>query len=265
MKLPRRADTLRSKIRSTRMFAGLFVLCYAVGGLCAAFFLSWIMLAQADFMYGFWHDNVGIAEGIEEYAPQNRFREGFGETSRRERVRLFAAINTAVHNQGEGLEEIVYRSPSVEDPQPLLRKPEIVHLQDVANLLDTLKSLALAATLVWLLCIATTVVTQRALPPLKSQLMGIGAGLLIAGLVVVLVGPVEVFNQLHIWIFPEDHQWFFYYQDSLMSTMMLAPRLFGWIAAVWIPLALVCFLALHAIAVMVNAVVVRAEKGQGKR
>ena len=253
MKLPRHVFTMRSKISSKRPFIALATLCYTMGGLCTAFFLSWIMLAHVDFLYGFWHDKVGIAEGIEEYAPQNRFREGFGETSRRERIRLFAAINTAVHNRGEGLADIIYRSPSVDDPQPLLRAPEIVHLQDVANLLSTLKSAALTAALIWLLSIVATIVMQRALPSLKHQLLIIGAGLLIAALVVFLVGPVAVFNQLHIWIFPADHQWFFYYQDSLMSTMMLAPRLFGWITAAWIPLALACFLVLHGVAVLVNA------------
>lgn len=53
------------------------------------------------------------------------------------------------------------------------------------------------------------------------------------GAVLLIVGPEKVFNQLHIWVFPDDHQWFFYYQDSLMSTMMFAPHLFGWIGLAW--------------------------------
>jgi hypothetical protein len=35
---------------------------------------------------------------------------------------------------------------------------------------------------------------------------------------------------MHILVFPDDHQWFFYYQDSLMSTLMKAPDLFAGIA-----------------------------------
>ena len=45
-----------------------------------------------------------------------------------------------------------------------------------------------------------------------------------------VVGPTEVFYQFHIWLFPADHQWFFYWQESLMSTLMKAPALFGGIA-----------------------------------
>ncbi len=45
-------------------------------------------------------------------------------------------------------------------------------------------------------------------------------------------GPEAVFYQFHIWLFPADHEWFFYWQDSLMSTLMKAPVLFGGIAVV---------------------------------
>jgi hypothetical protein len=48
---------------------------------------------------------------------------------------------------------------------------------------------------------------------------------------------------MHVWVFPADHQWFFYYQDSLMSTLMKAPYLFGYIAVALVALATV-FLAL---------------------
>ena len=41
-----------------------------------------------------------------------------------------------------------------------------------------------------------------------------------------------MFYQFHIWLFPADHEWFFYWQDSLMSTLMKAPVLFGGIAVV---------------------------------
>lgn len=225
-----------------------FILAFATSGLCVAFLLSWMLLAQANFLYGFWHDTVGIREGIEEYGPQNRFREGFAETSRRERIRLFAAINRAIHNKGEGLAEIYYRSPSVDDAQPLLRKPEIGHLQDVANLIAKLKWASLAMVIVWLACIGWAALARRPLPGLKHQLWGIGGVVISLGVLVLLIGPVTVFNQLHIWIFPADHPWFFYYQDSLMSTMMMAPRLFGWITLVWIPLALLVFVVLHLIA-----------------
>jgi hypothetical protein len=52
-----------------------------------------------------------------------------------------------------------------------------------------------------------------------------------------VVGPVQVFYVLHELVFPAGHEWFFYYQDSLMSMMMQAPNLFGPIAVLWLVLA----------------------------
>lgn len=224
-----------------------FTVIYAVSGLLTGFLISWILLAQGNFLYGFWHDHAGIGEGIEEFGPQNQYRQGFADTTREERVRLFAAINQAIHNNGKGLEEIRYRSKSQAQPQTLLRRPEIVHLQDVARLVTQLKWAGAAIAFIWTGCCAWALVRKRPLPKLKHQLLGIGGFLLLLGLVVIVAGPVKVFNLLHIWIFPADNQWFFYYQESLMSTLMMAPSLFGWITVVWVPLALLCFLALHGI------------------
>jgi hypothetical protein len=49
-------------------------------------------------------------------------------------------------------------------------------------------------------------------------------------------------------VFPEGHQWFFYYQDSLMSTLMKAPYLFGYIALALLVLTLALLTALLAAA-----------------
>lgn len=47
-----------------------------------------------------------------------------------------------------------------------------------------------------------------------------------------LVGAKQVFYALHVWLFPSENQWFFYWELSLMSAMMKAPYLFGGIAVV---------------------------------
>jgi hypothetical protein len=60
------------------------------------------------------------------------------------------------------------------------------------------------------------------------------------------VGWVEVFYAAHRWIFPDDHQWFFFYQESLMSTMMQAPDLFLYIGISMAILALLAFILLHS-------------------
>ena len=66
-----------------------------------------------------------------------------------------------------------------------------------------------------------------------------GFGALLGALMVVVIGAKDVFYALHEWVFPSDHQWFFFYQDSLMSTMMKAPDFFGYVAAALVSLALI--------------------------
>lgn len=206
--------------------------------------IAWGGLFKVDFMYPLFHDIGGIAQGIEKYGPLNRYKTGFGETTRQQRVALFHAINEAVHSGGDGLADIRYQTPGSGGSQQLLREPEIVHLQDVAALINLLAVFVAAVAVAWLLLLVFAALHKHALPPLRAQCIGLGA-FFVAGLALVLaLGPERVFNTLHIWVFPDDHQWFFYYQESLMSTLMLAPTLFGWIAAAWALLTLLIFVGL---------------------
>ena len=217
---------------------------YSLSLLFVCFGLVWIILAQNNFLYGLWHDHVGIAEAIERFAPDNRYKPGFADTTRQQRLDAFAAINRAIHRNGQGLETIRYQSPSSHGEQTLLRAPEIVHLQDVASLLVVL-------TYFFCLCIALLIATAcinhycyRRAPSAREQI-GLSLVLLVVCVAVVFsFGPEKVFYTLHIWVFPGDHQWFFYYQDSLMSTMMMAPMLFAWIAVIWTILSMLLYLLL---------------------
>jgi hypothetical protein len=217
---------------------------FALSGLVVALALSWLLLAQFDFSYGFWHDHAGISSAIERYAPNNRYRQGFHLTTREQRVELFAGINRAIHEHGEGLSALSYEVPGFPE-QTLLREPEIVHLTDVANLIDACRVIVLVIGLIWLGLWIYYWASRRSPPVLRLQLLGtLGfAGLLT--LVVLLLGPVKVFYDLHILLFPKDHQWFFFYEESLMSTLMWAPNLFGWIAVEWALLALIFFVGLQ--------------------
>lgn len=228
------------KLKSTAIAAGYGLLTYIL-----ALSMAWFILAQADFLYGFWHDNVGIKEGIEQYGPQNRYRPGFADTTREQRIELFAAINEAVHNDGRGLEKITYRTPTSQGPQTLLRTPEIIHLKDVAILLNKLFVIVVAVFIGWPLATYILYARSSGLPSVKSQLAGIGLLMVAVTVALLLFGAENVFNQLHIWVFPDEHQWFFYYQDSLMSTMMLAPRLFAWIAMALAGLSLLLFVLIQ--------------------
>ncbi|TVZ39876.1 uncharacterized protein DUF1461 [Alteromonadaceae bacterium 2753L.S.0a.02] len=217
---------------------------YALMSFVVAVALSWLVLVPLNFGYGLWHDIGGIKEGIERYGPQNRFKPGFTETSREQRIALFEAINHSVHSGGAGLAEITYRTATSGGQQHLLRNSEIVHLQDVANLIDVLKWAALLISLLWLAATATFWKSRR-FPNITLQFKGLFALLGPATVILFIAGPENVFNRMHELIFPAGHQWFFYYQESLMSTMMLAPVLFAWIAAAMLAISLLIFACLQ--------------------
>ena len=193
---------------------------------------SWWVLSKADFFYSPLYDNIGIAEHIAKYAPKNQLgRMDFEKTTKAERVELFHGIVEAINHQGNGLKKLFYKDAN-KQLQPLLTLAEVIHLQDVANLLDKLKPLIFGLILMWLAIISFLWIKKIPFP--SAQEMTMSAFIVIALLGAVLfIGPEKVFNQLHIWVFPDNHQWFFYYEESLMSTMMKAPDLFAYIAGIW--------------------------------
>lgn len=205
--------------------------------------LSWVVLAKVDFAYPLLHDYAGLGENITQYAPRNAVRPGFDRTTREERVRLFHGIVESIQHQGQGLTALRYHERNGQLLNTLLTEAEVVHLQDVANLLDTVKTASLGALILWLILLVVLLYYRQALPSARQLLLGLlGMGLVLAA--VLSFGATEVFYQLHIWIFPEGHQWFFYYEESLMSMMMKAPVLFGYIGAMLVGLAVVISLGL---------------------
>ncbi|WP_221798569.1 DUF1461 domain-containing protein [Oceanobacter mangrovi] len=200
-----------------------------LAGLLASVSLSWFGMGKVHYGFSYWYDFYGIEAHIDKYGPQNRYIRGLESVSPIEHIRLFNEISDAVHNHGEGLKSISFERWGHQTR--LLRKPEVQHLQDVADLIDVLR---IAAIISGLIC----VVGSAALLGLKTRpSWAIQGGLLlflIAGITaaVLITGPLKVFYFLHEHIFPPDHAWFFYYQDSLMATLMKAPDLFGGIAAV---------------------------------
>ena len=79
---------------------------------------------------------------------------------------------------------------------------------------------------------------RQQLPSVKQLLAGL-LGLGVVVVAVLVLGAEKVFYQFHVWIFPAGHQWFFYYEESLMSMMMKAPDLFGYIAIMLVVLAVI--------------------------
>ena len=125
----------------------------------------------------------------------------------------------------------------------LLREPEAVHLQDVANLITFFNYLSWVSIAVLMATLIAMKRTRIPAPSPLQMLAGLGSLLLVCGLILLIVGPTQTFYWLHTHIFPANHEWFFYYQDSLMTTLMKAPDLFGFIAALWVGLALMLLLA----------------------
>ncbi|RLU00265.1 DUF1461 domain-containing protein [Ketobacter sp.] len=217
---------------TTNLSRGLAGLLLTLSSLITAFWISWHGLAQANFGYSLGYELLEIEHHIQRFGPTNQYRKDFEFTSTEQHMRLFAEIVTAIQDGGHGLDQIQYSRPNGVS-ETLLRPPEVVHLQDVANLIRLFNQVAIVCVI---LMIGLAVVYRRlgwSAPGARQILVGTLLALLVVGLMLMLVGPTQSFYWLHTQVFPKDHQWFFYYQESLMTTLMKAPDLFGFIAALW--------------------------------
>jgi len=196
---------------------------------------------------------LGIEAHIARFAPQNRQgKSGFENTDYDSRYQLFAGISDAVNNGGEGLRSLSYTGAEGATPQLLLTDPEAVHLEDVAKLIDLLVPVGWAALALLIVLTITARFGQLTLPGIGKSLLTLVAIAAICAIVIAAVGAHEVFKAMHEMVFPDDHQWFFYYQDSLMTTLMKAPDIFFAIGAVWAILASVIYLLLTVLLQTVN-------------
>lgn len=216
---------------------------FAVSLYLGALLIAWRLLASVDFLYPLWYDVLGIEQTIKLYGPQNHFRRGFEETSRWERERLFSAIVTAIHDQGGGLENLFYRDSVGHPIGQLLTSPEILHLQDVSRLVDLFLRVGLGGLILGTILMISLHLQSLSMPPVRILLLGTFAAMSGAMAFILLIGPEDVFYGLHTWLFPPEHPWFFYYQDSLMTTLMKAPDLFGCIALALLVLSLLLLIA----------------------
>lgn len=215
----------------------------AVALLWSALYLAWLSLAPVNFLYPLWYELLDIPEHIAEYGPQNRYKRDFEHTSDAERMALFAAIVDAVDAGGEGLESLSYRDSRGRE-QPLLRAPEREHLRSVARLIGTLRVFSYLTLGVLVASVAALRLARLPPPRPKRVLLSLLATVVAGSVAVLLIGAERVFYALHEWVFPAGEQWFFYWQDSLMTTLMKAPDLFGAIAATLLVVALLWLVAL---------------------
>ena len=222
-----------------KLFWGFFlILCFVV-----TLPVSWWLLAKADFGYAYLHDYAGIGEHIARFAPKNIYRHDFENTSKEKRIELFRGIVQSIQNKGKGLEQLSYLD-SKGRKNSLLIEAEVTHLKDVAILLDKASLVLGFCLLVWLFIVFLLRFKQQTLPPVKQQIISVFFIFMMIIVALVVIGLEPFFNQLHVRAFPENHQWLFYYEESLMSTMMKAPDLFAYIALMWFIVSMLLTIAL---------------------
>lgn len=205
----------------------LLWLLFGLLGLWLALALAWWASARLDYGYPLWYQWLAIDQHIARYAPANPGKRGLETLSAAQHQQLFADIVAAVHNDGRGLAEIDYQAAGW-PTQKLLINTEIGHLQDVAALLALAERVSWGAALLWLLLLPKA--SRTPLPGWRTRFLAVALLLGSVAALLLLAGPKTVFYQLHEWLFPPDHPWFFYWEESLMSTLMKAPILFGAIA-----------------------------------
>jgi hypothetical protein len=209
--------------------------------------LAWLALATVDFLYPLAYGWLDIGATLQTYVPQNRVgKQDYPASDMAQHMQHFAAISQAIHAQGAGLAELSYHDAQGKVLGMLLTKDEVLHLQDVAHLVSAGMAVGAMATLLWLAWLGLTLKRSWRLPSLPGLLGGSAVVLSALGALLWLVGFDAVFYALHRWIFPADHAWFFYYQDSLMSSLMQAPNLFAVIGGAWLVLSFVLLLVLDA-------------------
>ena len=207
--------------------------------------LSWLTLYKVNFFYGFWHDHGGIAQTIEYFSPKNKHISNFEHTTKAERIRVFKHISYAVHIDASELNAITFKTAKSGQAQRFLHQREIIHLIDVSHAINTLYIILIFGVSCWLYSLRYYLRHNIKLPSRKVQLLSMAILVGLVGICIVLIGPEALFYWFHQVIFPENHQWFFYYEDSLMSTLMSAPDLFGWIAFEWLILFIAYFFVIH--------------------
>jgi lipoprotein signal peptidase len=215
-------------------------------------YVSWQILSQVNFLYGSIYQHNNLEAHINEFAPLNRNnKESFARTTNEERIRVFNDIAYEINSDGEGLSKISYTYPGSEAPTIFLIDEEKDHLLDVANLVAKLKPIGAAvATLLiifygvcWYYKVSQYRYLWRPAGVISSLLKILSITALLVGMTYV-IGPQKTFYLLHEWAFSDKAQWYFYFEDSLMTTLM-PEVVFANIAVLLILITLFTWLLAH--------------------
>lgn len=246
-------------------FRQLFWCVFAISLIIFSLGISWQVSKAMNFFYGFWYQTIEIQAVISKNVPKNsQGKRDFPVNDFALHNEKFADIVQAIHQQGNGLTDISYLNHQGLS-QKLLTNSEVQHLKDVANLLASMVKFWWG-NLFFLLILLTyycrkpndqiTAKYQHLLlksinrmPTGKQKLAAFVCLVILVVSILWLWGFTQVFYYLHTVFFPVEHQWFFYYSDSLMATLMKAPDIF---AAIAIQLVVVALIITGAIDVVIN-------------
>ncbi len=215
---------------------------YSLGSVMVSIWLAWQLTAQVNFLYPVWYSLLKIDQTIEQTMPKHLYKKEFALTETTEHHRLFAEIVASIQDRGSGLPDIIFFAPNGEPLGPLLTNSEIIHLQDVANLVDLLGWFTLVIFIICLMSLALIIFFGVPMPSVKRLCISVMTMIIVFAVGVLFLGAKKFFYWLHTIIFPSDHQWFFYYEESLMSTIMKAPDLFAPISVMLLVIGLLIWL-----------------------
>lgn len=196
--------------------------------LVTCLYVSWQVLSQANFLYDQIYEHNNLETHVNEFAPLNRNdKESFALTSKTERVRVFSDIAREINTGGGGLGSIAYTPEGTGAATPFLVEAERDHLQDVANLVSSLKPIgAVIASLLiafygfcWYYKVSRYQYFWRP-SGIFVSLFQIAAVAALCVAITFAIGPQQTFYLLHEWAFSDKAQWYFYFEDSLMTTLM---------------------------------------------
>jgi len=227
-----------NKIRIASNIALIFLTLYC------SLVAGWYAGYSNYFFYPVIYELQDIQGHVHKFAPENRHgRENFVYTTPSVHISIFNEMLQKVEHCGEGLRDIEYTAGGA--VTSFLTEDEVLHLQDVADLLSFLRNLGKAAFAA-LIILVFAMVRYRIWPYYIYTALIIITGFFMTGaLLLYRFGFEKIFYLLHELVFPEGHKWFFYYQDSLMSTMLKAPDSFVDFGAVLGVCTLISFLAFY--------------------
>ncbi|WP_022850548.1 DUF1461 domain-containing protein [Limisalsivibrio acetivorans] len=213
----------------------------------SSMFFSWAVLSNLNFGYSFLYEQINIEETIKKFSVRNedKAKRGFYNTDKDQHVEIFREINEAVNNAGMGLDKITFYDQGRKETVSFLTTDETLHLFDVAGLVFVFEFSSYMFMVIGLFAIIfmanqrVRMYSLKLVFPVSIVLIGVLTG------IVMLIGPRDIFYTLHKIVFTE-HQWFFYYEESLMAILMKAPVIFGYISVFLVILTILFYIGIAA-------------------